>query len=248
MMQRLESCGVREESYDSDHLPILTTLLLDALEATPIMRRQWGRMDKEAFEKGLAAKLPRPLTEMGEPERMEQQIQAITEALQHTIQETVPLACMSKWSKPGFGPEAKEVIREVNRARRRWQRGRTMELWEVYKKALNAKGKKLAKLMRNAHRERVEAASVDPKGLWKLARWARSRGSESQAFTPALQQQDETSATEPYDKAELLRAVRIMQSKSCRYGDERTLIVRSHMGERAVYYIGACTSRAYKPR
>ena len=62
-----------------------------------------------------------------------------------------------------------------------------MELWEVYKKALNAKGKKLAKLMRNAHRERVEAASVDPKGLWKLARWARSRGSESQAFTPALQ-------------------------------------------------------------
>ena len=42
--------------------------------------------------------------------------------------------------------------------------------------------------------------------------------------------------------------VRIMQSKSCRYGDERTLIVRSHMGERAVYYIGACTSRAYKPR
>ena len=45
-----------------------------------------------------------------------------------------------------------------------------------------------------------------------------------------------------------LPPVRIMQSKSCRYGDERTLIVRSHMGERAVYYIGACTSRAYKPR
>ena len=38
--------------------------------------------------------------------------------------------------------------------------------------------------------------------------------------------------------------VRIMQSKSCRYGDERTLIVRSYMGERTVYYIGARTSRA----
>ena len=38
--------------------------------------------------------------------------------------------------------------------------------------------------------------------------------------------------------------VRIMQSKSCRYGDERTLIVRSHMSERTVYYIGARTSRA----
>ena len=34
-----------------------------------------------------------------------------------------------------------------------------------------------------------------------------------------------------------------MQSKSCRYGDERTLIVRSHMGERAVYYIGVSRAR-----
>ena len=67
-MQRLESCGVREESYDSDHLSILTTLLLDALKATSIMCRQWGRMDKEAFKKDLTAKLLRPLTEMGESE------------------------------------------------------------------------------------------------------------------------------------------------------------------------------------
>ena len=38
-------------------------------------------------------------------------------------------------------------------------------------------------------------------------------------------------------------SVRIMQSKSCRYDDERTLIVRSHMGERAVYYIGVSRAR-----
>ena len=42
----------------------------------------------------------------------------------------------------------------------------------------------------------------------------------------------------------LLLDVRIMQSKSYRYGDERTLIVRSYMGERTVYYIGARMSRA----
>ena len=39
VMQRLESCNVREESYNSDHLSILTTLLLNALKATPIMCR-----------------------------------------------------------------------------------------------------------------------------------------------------------------------------------------------------------------
>ena len=60
--------------------------------------------------------------------------------------------------------------------------------------------------MRNAHRERVEAASADPKGLWKLAKWAKNRGAESQAFTPALQKQDGTSAIESEDKAELLQA------------------------------------------
>ena len=38
--------------------------------------------------------------------------------------------------------------------------------------------------------------------------------------------------------------VRIMQSKSCRYSDKRTLIVRSYMGEQAVYYVGVCTSCA----
>ena len=35
----------------------------------------------------------------------------------------------------------------------------------------------------------------------------------------------------PFRKLYLMFSVRIMQSKSCRYGDERTLIVRSYMGE-----------------
>ena len=34
----------------------------------------------------------------------------------------------------------------------------------------------------------------------------KNREVKSQAFTPALQKQDETSATEPEDKAELLQA------------------------------------------
>ena len=114
--QRLIGCNVIEENHDSDHLPILTTLLLEAPEATPRTHRQWDRMDKAAFGKALATQLPMPLMELTEPERMEQQIVDITEALQHAIQETVPLARPSKWSKPGFGPEAKEVIQEVNRA------------------------------------------------------------------------------------------------------------------------------------
>ena len=116
VIQRLIGCNVMKENHDSDHLSILTTLLLKALEATPITCRQWNRMNKEAFEKALTTQLPTPLTEMTESEQMEQQIVDITEALQHAIQETVPLAHLSKWLKPEFKPEVKEVIQKVNRA------------------------------------------------------------------------------------------------------------------------------------
>ncbi|KAA6411453.1 MAG: hypothetical protein FRX48_04733 [Lasallia pustulata] len=184
--QRLVSCGVMKENHDSDHYLILTTLLLEAPEAMPITRRQWDKINMEDFKKVLDAQLPRPLTAQTEPGQMEQQIEEITKAIQHAIQETVPLARPSKWSKPGFGLEAKEIIQEVNRARRKWQRRQTIELWKEYSRLRNAKGKKLAKLMRRTHRERVEAAAADPKGLWKLAKWAKSRGVASQAFTPAL--------------------------------------------------------------
>jgi len=51
----------------------------------------------------------------------------------------------------------------------------------------------------------VEAAAKDPQGLWKLAKWARNRGTASQAFTPALKNGGEE-VTEPEEKAELLQA------------------------------------------
>lgn len=59
--------------------------------------------------------------------------------------------------------------------------------------------------MQTHHRERVEAAAKDPQGLWKLAKWARNRGTASQAFTLALKNGDEE-VTEPEEKAELLQA------------------------------------------
>lgn len=200
--QRLVSCGVLEENHDSDHYPILTTLLLKAPEATPEARQQWDRLDTEVFQKALAAQLA---ATAANPKTTEQQIVAITEALQHAIQKAVPVTQPSKWSKPGFGPEAKEVIREMNRARRRWQREQTAESWDTYCESRNKKGKKLSKLMRQTHRDRVETAATDPKDLWKLMKWARNRGTASQAFTPTLLCPDGTLASEPSDKANLLR-------------------------------------------
>ena len=115
------SCEVKNESHDSDHLLIVTTLLLKAPEATPTTHRQWDKLDREAFQKVLVAQLLRlkPVTDLMKPEQMKQQIRSITEALQQAIQKAVSLFHSSKWSKPEFSPEAKEVIREINRACRK---------------------------------------------------------------------------------------------------------------------------------
>ena len=97
-MQRLASCKVKNESHDSDHLLILTTLLLKALEATLTIHRQWDKLDREAFQKALIAQLlrPRPVTDLMKLEQMKQQIISITEALQQAIQKAVPLSHLSK--------------------------------------------------------------------------------------------------------------------------------------------------------
>lgn len=203
--QRLVGCGTLDRHHDSDHYPIATTLMLTATEATPRSYRQWEKTDAKALQQALQEQLPLPLEICGDL-ATEQHIEDITRAVQAAIQVAVPMSTPSKWSKPGFSPEAKEVIRDVNRARRRWQREQTTYTWDVYCKARNKKGKKLAKLMRVSHQQRVEAASKDPKGLWKLAKWAKNRGTTCQAFTPALKRTDGSTVTEPEGKAGLLRA------------------------------------------
>lgn len=116
--QRLISCEVQQRHHDSDHYPIATHLLLSSAEATPRSYRQWDRTDMKILQQTLTEHLPTPLHSYTEPD-MEEHMTAITEAIQAAVKAAVPMSTPSKWSKPGFGPEAKEVVREVNRARRR---------------------------------------------------------------------------------------------------------------------------------
>ena len=91
MTQRLVSCEVMKKNYNLDHHPVLTTLLLETLEATPQTRQQWDKLNMEIFWKALTAQLTATTSKT-----MEQQVKAITETLQHIIQEAVPVVCPSK--------------------------------------------------------------------------------------------------------------------------------------------------------
>ena len=113
--QRLVCCETLDRHHDSDHYPIVTTLMLTATDATPRSYRQWEKMDVKTLQQILQRRLSPPLDTYDGP-AMERHIETITEAMQAAIQAAVPMLTPSKWSKPDFGPEAKEVIRKVNRA------------------------------------------------------------------------------------------------------------------------------------
>jgi ribonuclease HI len=66
------------------------------------------------------------------------------------------------------------------------------------------KGRLIKKVLRQAHRERVEEATSTIGGLWKLVRWARNRG-QRQAVTPPLKRADGTLEDDPQKKTKLLR-------------------------------------------
>ena len=60
--------------------------------------------------------------------------------------------------------------------------------------------------MTQMHRDRVEEAAQSLEKLWKLASWAKTRGSVAPRVTPAIQHPTtEHEVTEPADKATLFR-------------------------------------------
>jgi hypothetical protein len=62
----------------------------------------------------------------------------------------------------------------------------TEEAWEAYRVAYNKKGKTIKKALRNMHQDTIETAAESPEKLWRIAKWARSRGSQGSDLTPVI--------------------------------------------------------------
>jgi hypothetical protein len=103
-------------------------------------------------------------------------------------------------------PEVKEAQMAARRLRRQYQRLRTAEAWEAYRRARNKKGRLIKKALRTAHRIRIQEATASTTGLWKLARWTKNRG-QQRAQTPPLKTVSGELAIDPPQKARLLQQV-----------------------------------------
>jgi ribonuclease HI len=192
---------------DSDHLPIATAITWDWQAAIPVRKRVWTKTNLARLRQTVKDQLPPNLTvsQLGNSQSIDEHVNSIINALQNGIDASTPWSNPSPRSIPGFGPECKDICREVQQLRRRWQRTRVDDDYETYRQARNKKGRQIQKTLRNTHRQRVEEASSSKSGLWKLVKWAKNRHIVSPTCTPTLIKPGGGFARQAKEKAETLR-------------------------------------------
>jgi ribonuclease HI len=191
---------------DSDHLPI--RLLLDISTPPPQApkRRNWKAMDAQKLCEYVAANinLNRWSGCLETPHQIEDATDHLIEIVQQAIAYSTPWARPSEWANADWTPECTEIVKLTRRYRRTYTETHADDDWTAYTKARNRKGKVVSRTLQQGHRKRVQQ-TVDrgPRGMWRIAKWARSRGNQT-GIIPTLHQGDRTAETAE-QKADLLR-------------------------------------------
>ncbi|KAM0742770.1 hypothetical protein ACQRIT_002947 [Beauveria bassiana] len=198
---------VNQLDCDSDHLPVDVAIDWHYQPATPTRKRLWAKTNVQVLRQKVKELLPNELEagDLSNNHDIDAYVAAIVKASDTGINESTPWSNPSPRSIQGSDEECKEICKEVQQLRRTWQRTRQDDDYEAYRKACNRKGRHIRKILRDAHRQRVEEASTNSSGLWKLVKWAKNRHIPSSACTPALVMPDGGLAEGPEEKAEALR-------------------------------------------
>jgi ribonuclease HI/exonuclease III len=208
LVERVIRSEVEEElDHDSDHLPISTILDVAAPSASTAPKKNWKKLDGEAYNKALEENLP-PLRRPATKTALDRYTEEVITAIQKAIEKAVPQTRISSKSKEGWDEECRGALAEAKRLKRVHNQFNTEETWEAYRLARNHKARTIRKALRDKHREQVETAAESPEGLWKIAKWARTRETQSARTTPAIEHPEtQREITEPRDKAELFKDV-----------------------------------------
>ena len=206
LIDRVIKCQVdRELDHDSDHLPIVTVMDMSVKLLETVPKREWKHVDQQAYQKVLRKALP-PLRRPANKTALDAYVREIVEAIQKTIDRTVPQKHPSERSREGWTEECKMVLAEAKRLKRIHNQSQTVESWDEYRSARNKKARVIRKALRNAHRDRVEQAAKSPEALWRLANWARARSNRPPAVTPIIRNPEtQQEVTNPAEKANIFR-------------------------------------------
>lgn len=192
--------------HDSDHWPIRTRIDINTPIKEPPQRRNWNATDIGKLTKSLERDLVVPDLGNASKSHIELTTVAFTSAIRHAVEQSVPWASPSEWSNPDFTPECKEAVRTCRRLRRLHSNTHNPWVWRAYLRARNKKKRLVSKSLRLGHRRRVQQATEKgPLGLWRLAKWARSRkGAYESGITPTLKAPNSDLAETVEAKTDLL--------------------------------------------
>jgi ribonuclease HI len=142
---------------------------------------------------------------MDTPDQINNATEHLIEIVQQAIAHSTPWARPSEWANPGWAPECSVMVKLTRLYRRVYTGTHTEDDWAAYTKIRNRKGKVISKSLQRSHRKRVQQ-TVDqgPRGMWRIAKWARSRAGGQAGIIPTLCQGDRVAETAE-QKVNLLR-------------------------------------------
>ena len=192
---------------DSDHLPIATAIDWEWHPAAPVRKRMWTRTNQTVLRQVVKERLltGSEVTDLKNEQDIDEHVRGFITALQVGIDASTPWSNPSPRSVSAFDQECKDLCREVQQLRRKWQETRLEDDYEAYREARNRKGRHIHKMLRSTHRQRVEEASASKSGLWNLVKWAKNRHTITPTCTPTLKKPGGGLARQAKDKAETLR-------------------------------------------
>lgn len=193
--------------HDSDHWPIRTCLDVATKANEPPKRRNWKATDYKIMLEFLEKHLVVRDLSLATHRRIKLEMGTFLAVVRRAIEESTPWARPSQWSNSDFGPECREMVKTVRALRRRYTQTHDPDDWIYYTIARNEKKRLVGKALKIGHRRRVQKATeAGPRGMWRLAKWARSRrGAYEQGITPTLISPSGRRAETVEDKAELFQ-------------------------------------------
>jgi hypothetical protein len=171
---RLLRCRVTDVLDGSDHLPIFTEVQVEErLRKQPQPRKNWKKADLESIS-AEAVNLQLLAGDATE-EQIEEYVSYLTETVVGSIHKHVPDARPAQQAQAWWNPEVRETVQAARQAHRVFIRTQTEETWSRYLEASLAKSKIIAEAKRAYWRQCIHEAAESPEGVWKLAKWARTK-------------------------------------------------------------------------
>lgn len=207
--QRVLSCRSNpEQSHGSDHLPIITTLQVAKLPATPSLPRpQWKKADWEKVNQAVQSRLQAlDHVPLRTEQELDQVIARLQDILQQAVKDYIPVAKPSNYAKMSWTQESQRMVKLARKMRRQWSSDRTAENHQAYLATCHARNKQIKKDSNLSWRSTVSEVTQDPRKIWKLAKWAREKADQPHSLVqfPSLQGQDQQVHDTNPRKAEVL--------------------------------------------